>query len=969
MIKLNGFGRGMIDLVHIKKDYYIDKKPFSALKDINLSFADTGFVSILGPSGCGKTTTLNIIGGLDHYTDGELLVNGKSTKDFKDKDWDAYRNEQVGFVFQNYNLISHQNVLSNVETALLLNGVSPKERKERALKALEVVGLADSGKKKPSQLSGGQMQRVAIARAIVNNPKIILADEPTGALDSNTSIQILDILKKMSETCLVIVVTHNSELAAKYSDRIIEMKDGEIIKDSSPLPVNEIKNAPSLEKKKTSMSLLTTLKSSFKNICTKKTRTILTSVASSIGIIGVALVLSITNGFSEYVSNLETSVASSIPITISKVSYSYSSNDLNDGYTQYPSEDKVYVYDTSSTKSISHTNNFSNEYIQKVLNPMVKDGLAQSVILNREGLSFNLLKEVKDPDGNVTYVQVDQSKSASASGSILDTVISVPTTIFHELYGEEKDLDTTYDTICGRFPKESDEIVLITDRYNRVKKTTLVNLGLLSSKDKTTSSISFDDLLGSTYKAYKPSTYFEATDKDDYKLTLPVYENIKPTYDISTGKITYTGSKTTRTTQRYIETDTTQEGLAALYNNDAKYQPKTLKIVGVLRPAETSYMNLMPASIGYVSSLKDEFIEDTEKNCKGMQEVCSNSWYFTTKEDSDGKTGLDRLSSAMTDLLESLNSESDTVSNSVASSVASSINYEYFSTKQQYIDNGTRMAPYYSGYFKSARLIGQDFREDLVGKFVDTLYSTSGDERTQLIKKLITRLTEPSFYSLDYKNSTYDVSSSDTNLDFNILDFVAYFQSYSLISSVMIFPSSISSKDTIKARMDQWNSETSSDQNVYYTDIMSSYTSTLGTFISLISLVFIIFASISLIVSSIMTAIITYVSVIERTREIGVIRACGARKSDVGRLFEAECVIVGSVAGVLGVLVTVLVNIPLSAIIDHLFPGNGLSHIASLNPAHALILIALSIVLAVVSGIIPARIGAKKDPVVALRSE
>ncbi len=405
----------MIDLIHIRKDYYIDKKPFSALKDINISFADTGFVSILGPSGCGKTTTLNIIGGLDHYTSGDLLVNGKSTKDFKDKDWDAYRNEQVGFVFQNYNLIAYQNVLSNVETALLLNGVSRKERKERALKALEVVGLSGSEKKKPNQLSGGQMQRVAIARAIINNPKIILADEPTGALDSNTSIQILEILKKMSETCLVIMVTHNAELAAKYSDRIIEMKDGEVVKDSSPLPVNEIKDAPALEKKKTSMSLITTFKSSFKNICTKKARTIMTSVASSIGIIGVALVLSITNGFSEYVSNLETSVASSIPITISKVSYSYSSNDLNDGYTQYPSEDKVYVYDTSSTKSISHTNTFSDEYIQKVLNPMVKDGLAQSVILNREGLSFNLLKEVKSPDGTTTYVQIDQSKSASAS--------------------------------------------------------------------------------------------------------------------------------------------------------------------------------------------------------------------------------------------------------------------------------------------------------------------------------------------------------------------------------------------------------------------------------------------------------------------------------------------------------------------------------------------------------------------------
>lgn len=959
----------MINLIHVKKDYYVDKKPFSALKDISVSFADAGFVSILGPSGCGKTTTLNIIGGLDHYTSGDLLVNGKSTKDFKDKDWDAYRNERVGFVFQNYNLIDYQNVLSNVETALLLNGVSAKERKERALKALEIVGLKGSEKKKPNQLSGGQMQRVAIARAIINNPKIILADEPTGALDSITSVQIMEILKSMSKTCLVVMVTHNSELAYKYSDRIIEMKDGEIIKDSSPLPIEEIKNPPSLEKKKTSMSLWTTIKTSVKNISTKKARTAMTSVASSIGIIGVALVLSITNGFSEYVSNLETSVASSVPITISKVSYSYSSNDLNDGYKQYPSDEKIYVYDTSSTKSIAHTNSFSEEYIQKVLNPMVKDGLAQSVILNRDGLSFNIIKQITDPDGNTTYVQIDQSKSASATGSILDTVISVPTTIFHELYGEEKDLSSMYDTICGRFPKSSDEIVLITDRYNRVKKTTLVNLGLIASTDKTTSSISFSDLLGTTYKAYKSSKYFQATDNDSYKLDLPAYSDIKPSYDLTTGQITYSGTPSTRTIQRYIEPNTNQKGLEKIYNDDATYSPKTLKIVGVLRPSETSYMNLMPASIGYVQSLKNEFVEDVSKNCSEMQNTSAKAWFFTTGKDSNGKDGLDRLSSAMSELIKSLSSDSDTISTTVAANIASSLNYEYFFAKQKNIDEGTRVVPYYSGYFNGARRIGQDFREDLVGKFVDKFYSSDSDTKANILKKLILRLSESSFYELNYKSPTYDLKSDELNLDFNILDFVAYFQSYSLISSVMIFPSSISNKDAIKARMDQWNKETSSDQNVYYTDIMSSYTSTLGTFISLISVVFIIFASISLIVSSIMTANITYVSVIERTKEIGIVRACGARKSDVGHLFETECLIIGLVAGILGIVVTLILNFPLSAIIDHLFPGNGLSHIASLNPLHALILIVVSVLLSFISGFIPARLGAKKDPVVALRGE
>ncbi len=584
-------------------------------------------------------------------------------------------------------------------------------------------------------------------------------------------------------------------------------------------------------------------------------------------------------------------------------------------------------------------------------------------------MKFNIIKKVTDPDGNVSYLEIDQSKSASATGSILDTVISVPTTIFHELYGEEDDLSSMYDTICGRFPKSSDEIVLITDRYNRVKKNTLINLGLIASTDKTTASISFDEILGTTYKAYKPSKYFEATDNDAYKLNMTAYSNIKPSYDLTTGKITYSGTAGTKTIQRYIEPNTNQKGLEDLYNNDAKYSPKTLKIVGVLRPSETSYMNLMPASIGYVQSLKDEYVEDVEKNCVNMQETSSNAWFFTSVKDSNGQDGLDRLSNAMSDLVKSLMDGSDTVSTTVASAIASSINYEYFFAKQKNIDEGSRIVPYYTGYFNGARRIGQDFREDIVGKFVDNLYSANEDDKATLLNKLIARLTESSFYELNYKNPTYDLSSDEINLDFNILDFVAYFQSYSLISSIMIFPSSISNKDIIKARMDQWNKDTSSDQNVYYTDIMSSYTSTLGTFISLISVVFIIFASISLIVSSIMTANITYVSVIERTKEIGIIRACGARKSDVGHLFETECLIIGFVAGVLGIAVTLILNIPLSLIVDHLFPGNGLSHIASLNPLHALILIVISIFLSFISGFIPARLGARKDPVIALRGE
>ncbi len=961
----------MLDLIHIKKDYYVDKKPFAALKDLSVSFGEVGFVAILGPSGCGKTTTLNIIGGLDHYTSGDLLINGKTTKDFKDSDWDAYRNEQVGFVFQSYNLIPHQNVLSNVETTLLLNGVSRKERKERAMKALEKVGLSGSEKKKPNQLSGGQMQRVAIARAIVNNPKIILADEPTGALDSVTSIQIMEILKEMSKTCLVIMVTHNAELARQYAERIIEMKDGEIIKDSNPLPIKAKSDGQYLEKKKTSMSLLTTFKSSFMNICTKKTRTILTSIASSIGIIGVALVLSITNGFSQYVDNLETSVASSVPISINKVTYSYTPNDQNDDYAEYPSDQKVFVYDDSSTASIAHTNYYTKEYVKEVLDPLVEDGLAQSVLLNRQGLSFNLLKKVQSSDGEVSYAKINQFKSASASGSLLDVAISLPTTIFHELYGQEEGLGKMYDTVCGRFPQSSDELVLITDRYNRVKKDTLVNLGLLAEGDEKTASISFTDILDSEYKAYFPSKLYQNTQDSAYTLNVSAYENITPSYDFGSGKVTYSGTKTTKTIHRYKGVDDTQKGYKEVYENDAKYQPKILKIVGVLRPSESSYINLMPSSIGYLTSLKDEFVKDVENNCQDLQDVCKNAWYFTTKKDSQKNDldGLGQLGEAMTDAVKTLLNADGVIDSSLASEIASSINYEYFSTQQSLIDDGKRMVPYYSGYFSSAKLIGADYREDLVGKFIDALSASSGVERDDLIGKLLLRIQEPSFYSNEYENSTYDIKDDSINMDFNILDLVAYFQSYSLITSILIFPSSLANKDIVKARLDAWNSSVPESQNVYYTDIMSSFTSSLGTLISLVSLVFVIFASISLIVSSIMTSIITYISVVERTKEIGVIRACGARKRDVGHLFEAECVMIGTVAGLIGIAATVLLNIPLSIVIDHIYPGNGLEHIASLNPLHALILLLLSILLAFLSGLIPARMGARKDPVEALRSE
>lgn len=425
--------------------------------------------------------------------------------------------------------------------------------------------------------------------------------------------------------------------------------------------------------------------------------------------------------------------------------------------------------------------------------------------------------------------------------------------------------------------------------------------------------------------------------------------------------------------KRYKDIDGIQSGYKELYENDAKYNPKTLKIVGILRPSETSYLNLMPASIGYLPSLKDEYIEDTESNCKDLQDVANNAWFLKQSFDNEGNQssddGLVKLGESMTALLSSLLNGDGTISTSSVSEIASSLNYEYFHTQARYVASGTRMVPYYSGYLAAARLIGQDFREDLVGRFVDELSNSSGDYQQELIAKLIKRLAESSFYSNEHESDSFDITDEEINMDFNIMDLVAYFNSYSLITSILIFPSSLTSKDVLKARLDAWNSSRPASQNVYYTDLMSSFTSSLSMLINLISVVLVIFASISLVVSSIMTSIITYVSVVERTKEIGVIRACGARKRDVGHLFEAECVMIGLTAGLLGIGITALLNIPISSIIDNMYPGNGLQDISSLNLIHAIILVVISIFLAFISGLIPARIGAKKDPVAALRSE
>lgn len=973
-------------LTHIKKDYFVDDKPFTALKDISLAFPSRGFVAILGPSGCGKTTLLNIIGGLDHYTSGDLLIDGKSTKEFTDREWDGYRNERVGFVFQSYNLIPHENILQNVEVSLLLNGVSKKERNERAMAALKSVGLEESAKKKPNQLSGGQMQRIALARAVINNPKIVLADEPTGALDSGTSLQVMEMLRDIAQDRLVIMVTHNRDLADQFAERIIEMKDGVITKDTAPLSVDNIVPSGKEISKKTAMSFMTALRSSFLNIGTKKARTILTAVASSIGIIGVALVLAVSNGFTNYVDNVEGSVASSVPITISPVDYSYLPADSGN-YTEYPDDNKVHVYDTSNSAYVVHRNNYSQDYFNYVQKTVDK-GWARSIMFNRIRLNFHILtQDGNSVDGSGAPVAryVDQYSSVNSTSSMVGSATGLPSTIFHELYGEEKGLSSMYDVIYGKFPQNPNEIVLITDRYNRIEFSTLKKLGILSATTtaSSVSTVNFSDLVydgdGDTtykpYKAYRQSDYFQMKDKagNDTVKSKDYWawqiDNISLTsYPPKTADdIKIDASPVKKTIHYYQEKNPTKFGdlsnYGSVFNDDATYNPISLKIVGVLRPTQSSYISLMPSSIGYLSSLKDEIAADTATGGAGakLAEYAADNYYINNHDanandstvDYNPDDGIVKLKNQLASVLGG--SSSSLSESTISTLLSSAYTFRWYNVW----DTSTPYGTNFSSFLTINQYVGGDFKESQIKKIPDTPSSSDSIDDvvwTQFIAFWKGKLINPDFYN-------------QSSTDWNAIDFLAYFNGYALVSSILIFPASLTTKDALHAYLDDYNTNKLKEDQILYSDIMSTFTSSLGILIQVISVVLIVFAAISLVVSSVMTGIITYVSVVERTKEIGILRACGARKKDVGRLFEAECTIIGFSAGLIGVAFTYLACIPINLILDHQFPGNNLTSIASLNPWHALILIALGVLLALVSGLIPSRIAAKKDPVVALRTE
>ncbi len=981
----------MLELLDIHKDYFLDKKPVPALKGITLTFGENGFVSVLGPSGCGKTTLLNIIGGLDRYTSGDLLIDNKSTKSFNDSDWDSYRNVRVGFVFQSYNLISHQSVLSNVETPLILNGIKKADRKKMALEALKSVGLENEFKKKPNQMSGGQMQRVALARAIVNNPKIILADEPTGALDSATSIQVMDILKEISKEKLVIMVTHNRELAERYSDRIIEMKDGEVVNDSAPIENDAAEVTEKEKNKKTSMSFATAFKSSLSNIRTKKTRTILTAVASSIGLIGVALVLSVTNGFTNYMNNVEKLVASAIPISIVPTTYSYGSLNQNTETELYPEDKYVKVDDNSQSIVSIHQNKFTEEYRQ-YLNALVTDPTkskwVDSILYNRLNQDFHLLTDC----GNY-IIQPNAYKSAGSMSGTISSVTGLPAYSFHELYVEGDKLTDWYDCIAGKYPTAKDEIVLIIDRENKISKSTLSNLGFLDP-DQTIADkeISFDDILNKTYKVYRQVDWYR---NDEYKsYTKKVWEVDK--FNVDTFQLE--AHESTQEVHYFQRT----HNFAGVYNNDDLYNPLKLKVVGILRPTKNSYISLMPSSLAYTSALKDYITADgtgdtdetaREANIeldKKIKTAASTNVYLPKPDIYNNLDGLAELNSyfteinkinkgethSMQEILKLIQDgksseldETDTAKIATAYSnfisvLDSALGFTAFeASKDQTIpSNVTR-----STFLTNAQKVGADLKQE------DAALNMSASSVLALILKwggidgLLTNGVQAFF------NGFADLNRENICA----IDYVALMRQFSLVTSILIFPSSLTVKEKLVSYLDAYNyenydtndSKRPEEEQILYTDVMSTFTETIGVLINVISIVLIVFASISLVVSSIMTGIITYVSVVERTKEIGILRACGARKKDVGRLFEAECVVIGALAGLIGIIVTAILDVPLSLIIDHVYPGNNLQNIATLNPWHAIVLIAISILLAFISGLIPARVASNKDPVIALRSE
>lgn len=779
----------MLEVQNIKKYYKVGETTTKALDGVSVAFRKQEFVAILGPSGSGKTTMLNVIGGLDQYDSGDMIINGKSTKIFKDRDWDAYRNNSIGFVFQNYNLIGHLGIINNVELGMTLSGVSKDEKREKAERALTRVGLKDHMNKKPTQLSGGQMQRVAIARALANDPDILLCDEPTGALDTETSIQIMDLIKELSNEKLVVMVTHNPELAHNYTDRIIEFEDGKILSDSNPY--TEQVQTDQFNLKQTKMTFFTALKLSFNNIRTKKGRTILTSFASSIGIIGIAIVLALSNGFQIQIDQTQSETLAQFPITISSVTTDRSSIEDNEEeeVEEYPDTETVTV-EQSDQEQIQHINNIDEEYVDYIEN--IDPELSNNVGFTRS-IGMNLLREVDGEVEPVSFSNAGSNDSSSAITSALSTSTGIGVSTFPTQLDDSNGnfLEDNYSLLEGSYPESPTDVVLIVDETNTTNIHALENLGFeLESGDE----LNFEDIVGTTINLVA---------NDDYYTELP------------------TGGFVPNTDYQ------------SLYDNENN---QTITISGILRVKASSTMDLLAPGIAYSNDLTTDIIEQNQ-----------NSAIVQAQEDSE----------------------------------------------------------------------------------INVMTGEPVDETTK--ESLMT-----------------------------------YLGGESMPSSIMIYPNNFEDKEEVLNYLDEYNEDLAEEDQIVYQDLAGTMTELTGGLMDAITYVLIAFAAISLITSMIMISIITYTSVIERTKEIGVLKALGARKKDVTRVFDAETCILGVTSGTLGVLIAWLVTFPANYI---LYQVTDLENVAQLNPLHAILLIIISTVLTMLGGHIPARMAAKKDAAIALRSE
>ena len=906
----------MLKLKNITKTYISGDEKVNALKGIDIEFRKSEFVSILGQSGCGKTTLLNIIGGLDRYTSGDLIINGKSTKEYKDRDWDLYRNYSVGFVFQSYNLIPHQSVLANVELALTISGYSKEEKREKAIKALKSVGLEDKIHKKPSQLSGGQMQRVAIARAIVNDPDIILADEPTGALDTKTSIQIMDLLKEISKDKLIIMVTHNPDLAEKYSNRIVRLVDGKVTDDTNPYNGKNEKNKTSKKNKtKTHMKFVTALRLSLNNLMTKKGRTILTAFAGSIGIIGIALILSLSSGMNEYITNTQKSTMVSYPISIEAETMDMSSilsarQDMVAPKEIDHPKDAVYS-DTSSIKRASAMttslakNNLTEfkKYLEskdcEINNYVGEHGIVYSYDTKFEVYAY-------DKDGNLinTNGSTFESSTTNLTSNVSALKNQIPamsmlnSSTFEELMPGKGDeivsntISDEYDMVYGEMPKQYNEIILILDKNNEISATTLYELGLLPSQE-------YKDIL-------------EKIDNDeDFELNTEKinYENIcNQTFKLIPACDYYV--KDENGLYKYIGDNTGK--VENLLDNAVE-----LKITGIIRQKEDSDKSIVSGTVGYTKLLTDYIIEYT-----------NNSEVVKAQEETPDKNVITGLSfNALT-------------------------NEEKAKEIKEYLAN--------LGISEKAEFATSVLQANNLGESTKSAQIMSMSE-TQLANQLDQYLKTA---SEDTLVSMYDKYMEAGSYDDNMKSFGKV--ELDAPSSINIYADTFENKDAITDCIEKYNETANENDKITYTDYVGLLMSSVTTIINTITYVLIAFVSISLVVSSIMIAIITYISVLERTKEIGILRAMGTSKNDVSKIFNAETFIEGLVSGLLGVGITILLNIPINMIIEKI---TGISGIAALPLNGGIILIVISVVLTVIAGLVPAKLAAKKDPAVVLRSE